>query len=120
GNGVRAKTRRREGIDVRAEAQRRGESSVSRLLRRSRFVDSLRLRRFYTETRTLCASAPLREPLLPSVRGERSLMARMNMIQAINSALDVLMDRDADIVVMGEDVGYFGGVFRATAGLQAK
>jgi 2-oxoisovalerate dehydrogenase E1 component beta subunit len=44
----------------------------------------------------------------------------MNMIQAINSALDVLMDRDPDIVVMGEDVGYFGGVFRATAGLQAK
>ena len=47
-------------------------------------------------------------------------MTRMNMIQAINSALDVLMDRDPDIVVMGEDVGYFGGVFRATAGLQAK
>jgi 2-oxoisovalerate dehydrogenase E1 component beta subunit len=47
-------------------------------------------------------------------------MARMNMIHAINSALDVLMDRDPDIVVMGEDVGYFGGVFRATAGLQAK
>ncbi|HYZ48824.1 MAG TPA: alpha-ketoacid dehydrogenase subunit beta, partial [Sphingomonas sp.] len=44
----------------------------------------------------------------------------MNMIQAINSALDVLMDRDPDIVVMGEDVGYFGGVFRATAGLQKK
>src|SRR6476659_2151037 len=44
----------------------------------------------------------------------------MNMIQAINSALDVMMARDADVVVMGEDVGYFGGVFRATAGLQAK
>ncbi len=45
---------------------------------------------------------------------------RMNMIQAINSALDVMMDRDPDVVVMGEDVGYFGGVFRATAGLQKK
>lgn len=45
---------------------------------------------------------------------------RMNMIQAINSALDVMMARDSDVVVMGEDVGYFGGVFRATAGLQAK
>ncbi|ODP37665.1 alpha-ketoacid dehydrogenase subunit beta [Sphingomonas turrisvirgatae] len=44
----------------------------------------------------------------------------MNMIQAINSALDVMMDRDPDVLVMGEDVGYFGGVFRATAGLQAK
>ena len=45
---------------------------------------------------------------------------QMNMIQAINSALDVTMDRDPDVVVMGEDVGYFGGVFRATAGLQQK
>ncbi|GAA0751486.1 alpha-ketoacid dehydrogenase subunit beta [Sphingomonas sp. ABOLD] len=44
----------------------------------------------------------------------------MNMIQAINSAMDVMMERDAQVVVMGEDVGYFGGVFRATAGLQAK
>jgi 2-oxoisovalerate dehydrogenase E1 component beta subunit len=47
-------------------------------------------------------------------------MARMNMIQAINSAMEVMMARDPDVVVMGEDVGYFGGVFRATAGLQAK
>jgi 2-oxoisovalerate dehydrogenase E1 component beta subunit len=45
---------------------------------------------------------------------------QMNMIQAINSALDVMMDRDPAVVVMGEDVGYFGGVFRATAGLQKK
>ena len=45
---------------------------------------------------------------------------RMNMIQAINSALDVMLARDADVTVMGEDVGYFGGVFRTTAGLQAK
>jgi 2-oxoisovalerate dehydrogenase E1 component beta subunit len=42
------------------------------------------------------------------------------MIQAINSAMDVMMERDPNVVVMGEDVGYFGGVFRATAGLQAK
>ncbi|MBU6269466.1 MAG: alpha-ketoacid dehydrogenase subunit beta [Sphingomonadales bacterium] len=44
----------------------------------------------------------------------------MTMIQAINSALDVMMDRDPMVTVMGEDVGFFGGVFRATAGLQAK
>jgi 2-oxoisovalerate dehydrogenase E1 component beta subunit len=44
----------------------------------------------------------------------------MTMIQAINSALDVMMDRDATVTVMGEDVGFFGGVFRATAGLQQK
>jgi 2-oxoisovalerate dehydrogenase E1 component beta subunit len=47
-------------------------------------------------------------------------MTVMNMIEAINSAHDVTMERDPSIVVMGEDVGYFGGVFRATAGLQKK
>jgi 2-oxoisovalerate dehydrogenase E1 component beta subunit len=34
--------------------------------------------------------------------------------------MDVTMGRDADVVVFGEDAGYFGGVFRATAGLQKK
>ncbi len=47
-------------------------------------------------------------------------MARMNMIQAINSALDITMARDPNVLVFGEDVGYFGGVFRCTAGLQKK
>ena len=47
-------------------------------------------------------------------------MARMNMIQALNSAMDVMLGRDPDVVVIGEDVGYFGGVFRCTEGLQRK
>jgi 2-oxoisovalerate dehydrogenase E1 component beta subunit len=47
-------------------------------------------------------------------------MATMNMIQAINSALDVMLERDPDVLIFGEDVGYFGGVFRVTEGLQAK
>jgi len=42
----------------------------------------------------------------------------MNMIQAVNSAMSTMMARDASVVVFGEDVGYFGGVFRATEGLQ--
>lgn len=46
--------------------------------------------------------------------------SQMTMIEAINSALEVMLDRDPHVIVMGEDVGYFGGVFRATAGLQAK
>lgn len=45
---------------------------------------------------------------------------KMNMIEAINSALDVMLEKDRDVVLMGEDIGYFGGVFRATAGLQKK
>ena len=59
---------------------------------------------------TAVATAPVAES------GTRA----MNMIQAINAALDVCMGRDDSIVVLGEDVGFFGGVFRATEGLQAK
>ncbi|MCF6214637.1 MAG: alpha-ketoacid dehydrogenase subunit beta [Emcibacter sp.] len=47
-------------------------------------------------------------------------MAKMNMIQAINSAHDVMLEKDSSVVVFGEDVGYFGGVFNATEGLQEK
>ena len=47
-------------------------------------------------------------------------MAAMTMVQAIRSALDVMLERDENVVVFGEDVGYFGGVFRCTDGLQAK
>lgn len=47
-------------------------------------------------------------------------MARMTMIQAIRSAMDVAMSRDDNVVVFGEDVGFFGGVFRCTQGLQEK
>jgi 2-oxoisovalerate dehydrogenase E1 component beta subunit len=44
----------------------------------------------------------------------------MSMNVAIRSALDVMLGRDEHVVVFGEDVGYFGGVFRCTEGLQAK
>jgi len=47
-------------------------------------------------------------------------MTAMNMVQALNSAMDVMLERDRRVVVLGEDVGYFGGVFRVTDGLQKK
>src|SRR5215470_11601557 len=47
-------------------------------------------------------------------------MATMTMVQAIRSALDVMLARDDNVIVFGEDVGYFGGVFRCTDGLQKK
>src|SRR5829696_1171358 len=50
--------------------------------------------------------------------GRDALMPTMNMIQALNDAHKVMMRRDEDIVVFGEDIGYFGGVFRVTEGLQ--
>lgn len=44
-------------------------------------------------------------------------MPTLNLLQAVNDALRVEMRRDPRTIVMGEDVGKFGGVFRATAGL---
>jgi 2-oxoisovalerate dehydrogenase E1 component beta subunit len=45
-------------------------------------------------------------------------MPEMNILQAVNNALRLEMRRDPRVVVLGEDVGRFGGVFRATTGLQ--
>lgn len=64
-------------------------------------------------------SADLTEDDIPVSQLEAS-SRRMNMIEAINDALDIMLSHDPSVIVMGEDVGYFGGVFRATAGLQAK
>ena len=47
-------------------------------------------------------------------------MAQMSMVQALNSAMDVMLGRDPDVLVFGEDVGFYGGVFRVTEGLQKK
>ena len=46
--------------------------------------------------------------------------AIMSMVQAIRSAMDVMLERDPKVVAFGQDIGYFGGVFRCTEGLQAK
>ncbi len=45
---------------------------------------------------------------------------KANMVTAINNALDLSMQKDKDIVLLGEDIGKDGGVFRVTDGLQAK
>jgi 2-oxoisovalerate dehydrogenase E1 component beta subunit len=45
---------------------------------------------------------------------------QLNMIQALNEALDLYLEREPNAVVLGEDVGFFGGVFRVTQGLQQK
>ena len=47
-------------------------------------------------------------------------MSKMNMVEAINVALREEMERDSLVVILGEDVGKEGGVFRVTDGLQAK
>jgi len=62
-------------------------------------------RTMYQEQEEMAAAGPL---------------VAMTMIQAIRSALDIMLGRDDDVVVFGQDVGYFGGVFRCTDGLQTK
>jgi pyruvate dehydrogenase E1 component beta subunit len=44
----------------------------------------------------------------------------MTLVKAINNALDIKLEENKDVVVYGEDVGYEGGVFRVTQGLQEK
>ena len=45
---------------------------------------------------------------------------QMNMVQSINNALGIALEKDTRIVLLGEDIGRGGGVFRVTAGLQEK
>src|SRR5262245_6992538 len=47
-------------------------------------------------------------------------MPQMTMVQAITDALRVSLRDDPKVVVLGEDVGKNGGVFRVTEGLQAE
>ena len=47
-------------------------------------------------------------------------MRKMNMVQAINLALDEEMKRDDSVVALGQDIGVNGGVFRVTEGLYEK
>ncbi|MFM1885312.1 MAG: hypothetical protein RL026_469 [Pseudomonadota bacterium] len=47
-------------------------------------------------------------------------MAKVTLVEAINLALDWELGHDGDVVLLGEDIGRNGGVFRATAGLQDK
>ena len=47
-------------------------------------------------------------------------MPTMNIIQAVNDALSIEMALDERVVILGEDIGKFGGVFRATKGLLDK
>jgi 2-oxoisovalerate dehydrogenase E1 component beta subunit len=46
--------------------------------------------------------------------------SKMNLLQAVNSALDTAMKANPRVVCLGEDIGQFGGVFRATSNLKEK
>ena len=47
-------------------------------------------------------------------------MAEITYLEAIREALDEEMQRDANVFMLGEDIGAFGGAFKVTEGLLAK
>ena len=47
-------------------------------------------------------------------------MSKLTMVEALNLALAQEMDRDSNVVLMGEDIGVNGGVFRVTKDLQSQ
>ncbi len=47
-------------------------------------------------------------------------MAEINLVEAVNLALAHALEHDPDVLLLGEDIGVNGGVFRATVGLQAR
>src|SRR4249919_2041374 len=66
---------------------------------------------------------PTRRPRRPTISrssGGSSGMAERFLVEAVNDALHVEMERDPSVLVMGEDVGRLGGVFRATVCLQER
>jgi len=54
------------------------------------------------------------------MEGGKTMNKIMNMVNAVNDALDIMLTHDDRVIVYGEDVGVEGGVFRVTEGLQAK
>jgi len=58
--------------------------------------------------------------LMQVARHERTEMASLTMVQALNRALDESMSEDENVTLIGEDIGQDGGVFRITDGLLEK
>src|SRR5438132_11407150 len=74
-----------------------------------------RTRRCSSRTRWLRRPRPSTR-ISPSCGG--CSVAELTLVEAVNDAFHVELERDPDVMVMGEDVGRAGGVFRATAGLR--
>ncbi len=50
----------------------------------------------------------------------KNQVAEVNLVEAVNLALAYELEHDQNVILLGEDIGVNGGVFRATAGLQAR
>ncbi len=84
------------------------------------------LRRFAPRNDTFFVNSLSLRPAGSDPRGSNlddhgdTIMPAMTMVQALNSAMDVMLARDPNVLIFGEDVGFYGGVFRVTDGLQKK
>src|SRR5688500_9165366 len=58
--------------------------------------------------------------VVSGIVADNKTATEITMVEAINLALAHELERDPDVVLLGEDIGVNGGVFRATAGLQAR
>src|SRR5438874_10587709 len=104
-------------------ARRRRKSSRPNARRRSRRRSNAiwRPRRARLRRCSIISTPSCREPTRASERSSaEARMPELTLIEAINLALARAMQDDPDVVVLGEDVGVNGGVFRATAGLQKR
>ena len=93
----------RDAFRARLEAGRRTRATGPRRRNRRR------------ETRRRC-----RRPCGASARHDGRDMPKLNMVKALNLALLQEMERDDDVLILGEDVGVDGGVFRVTEDLHRK
>src|SRR5947199_9804708 len=104
-------------------ARRRRKSSRPNARRRSRRRSNAiwRPRRARLRRCSIISTPSCREPTRASERSSaEARMPELTLVEAINLALARAMQEDANVVVLGEDVGVNGGVFRATVGLQQR
>src|SRR5215510_4666378 len=104
-------------------ASRRRKSSRPNAKSRSRRRSSAIWRRCRVRRRrcSTISTPNSRQPMPASGRSSAEVpMPEVTLVEAVNLALARAMEEDANVVVLGEDVGVNGGVFRATVGLQQR
>ena len=93
----------------------RGSASYIRMPASQPVADHVR-----RHVRRTSPDKPRRPARNAAVEESRDIMAKVTMVEAITMAMAYEMEHDPSVVVLGEDVGVNGGVFRATAGLQQR
>ena len=117
-DGPRRAVRRARRSAIKAKADTFADADARGLLRpaRPRAAERLRGRLRRADTGAGTAAQPVRR--LPRDVRRGGVMATMTLAAALNSGLRHALDDDPTVVLLGEDIGTLGGVFRVTDGLQ--